>query len=581
MAKSGDTVVETRPWVLPLLVCVSAVVAYAALPGFQFVFDDQRQVLGNPTLLSVSSIPQYFLHHMWSYVPEALASYFRPLFSTWLNLNYALFGTHPGGWHIALLCLHVVASFLTYQLVCKVFENQSVGFLAALLFAVHPVHVESVAWVSGGPDPLAAVFGIGSFLLYRKAQGAEGSSKPLFVAMSLASYACALLTKEAVLLFPVLILLDLVLLTRKSRTAGAVLVSTLPYFLMSGAYCLIRVAVLGSFSQIKTPLTATALFYTLPSVLLFYLGLLLFPVGLSPFYDTPYVDKADLLHFWTPVLALILGAALMYACIRRLAANNDDRGIGKKCAFFVLWMAVFLVPALDLKVFDPGEIAHDRYLYLPSVGFCAVLAFLLQQAAVRLGLPRRTQAVAAAALVLWLGAATVAQSYYWRNDLVLYRRGASVAPLNVNAQNNLANVYLDSGDFDRGIALHQKILEKHPAYAESYYNIGMAYYNQRNFPLAQSYFQRAVSLRNSPDWYFYLGMAQFKSSQPAAAESSFREAVRRNPGRSDFHAALGAVYENEGKLALALEEFESAERIKPGNQAVGNEISRIKQQLRL
>jgi tetratricopeptide (TPR) repeat protein len=579
MALSDETVDPIKRWAVPSI-CVAGTIAYLAVPSFQFVHDDRIQILENSTLLHMSSISQYFLHHVWSYIPDMPASYYRPLFSAWLNLNYALFGRHAAGWHIAVLCLHLLASVLTYRLIWTVFRSQATGLLAALVFAVHPVHVESVAWISGSTDPLAAIFVISAFLTYRKTRYARGRMRVLTIFASLACFACALLIKEAALLFPILLILDSLLLSQNERPPRTVVASVLPYFLLAAAYCLIRVKVIGSFSPAHIPLPAATLFYTLPSVLFFYLGLLLFPMGLSLFYDTPYVTSPDFLHFWIPCLVLLGAGVITYACIRQLAVNRArGEDYRKQCVFFLLWAALFLIPALDLKVLDPGEIAHDRYLYIPSIGFFAVAAFLVQQLATKMTLPRRMQAVLWAAIIAVLAFATAMQSFYWTSDFVLYRRGVSVAPANLSARNNLANIYLESGDFERGIALHREILQKDPSHAESYYNIGMVYYNQGNFAVAESYFKKALSLRTRSDWYFRLGIAQFKNGEFAAAEGSLTQALHSAPQQPEFHIALGAVYEAEGKLPLALQEFEAAQRLDPANQPVRNEIVKIKQKL--
>jgi len=579
MAQSDQTVDPIRPWALPLI-CLAGTIAYLAVPSFQFVYDDRFQILENSTLLHISSIPQYFLHHVWSYIPDMPPSYYRPLFSTWLNLNYALFGPHAAGWHIAALCVHLLASVLTYRLVSTIFGDRATGLLAGLLFAVHPAHVESVAWVSGITDPLTAVFVITAFLAYRKARNARGWMRVLTISASLTCFACALLTKETALLFPILLILDFLLLSKNEQSPSTVVASVLPFVLLAAGYCLIRVKVIGSFSPTHIPLPTATLVYTLPSVLFFYLGLLLFPVGLSLFYDTPYVTGPDFLHFWIPSFVLIGAAAITYACIRQLGVNRaSGEDYRKRCVFFLLWAALFLIPALNLKALDPGEIAHDRYLYIPSIGLFAVAALLVRQLAARMTLPRRMQAVLGAALVGLLAFATAMQSFYWKSDFVLYRRGVSVGPGNLSARNNLANVYLESGDFERGIALHREILEKNPSHAESYYNIGMVYFNQGNFITAENYFKKALTLRTRSDWYFRLGIAQFKNGELAAAEGSLTQALYGAPQQSEFHIALGAVYEAEGKLNLALQEFETAQRLDPANQPVRNEIIKIKQKL--
>jgi protein O-mannosyl-transferase len=266
--------------------------------------------------------------------------------------------------------------------------------------------------------------------------------------------------------------------------------------------------------------------------------------------------------------------------IRGLRKLNDDHeSRARQAVFFVMWVILFLIPAFNLSALDAGEIAHDRYLYLPSIGFCALAGIALKQLAEKLHLapPIRTFAVAGLGIILC--AATIAQSVFWKDDLNLYKRGASVAPNNINAQNNLGNIYLETGDFEHGIAAHQKILRLNPRFVDSYFNLGLAYYNLGDMTQAQSYLQQAIALRPSAQTYFYLGLAQFKKGERTQAEQSLRIAAQLEPGRPDFHAALGVLYETESRLPLALQELEKALSLNPQNTSVRNEVAKIQRQL--
>lgn len=550
-----------------------AVLAYCAAPWFGFVFDDRKQVLANPTLLHLGSIAGYFTH-AGGYLAGDL-SYYRPLFGMWMNLNYFFFGLHPAGWHMALLLLHAVVAYLCYRLVLALIGDQPAAALAALLFAVHPIHVESVAWISGSTDPLAAVFILLAFLFYLAAQNKLG-----FIFLSLLAFVASLLCKETALLFPLLILAYELLPGKDSHSFALALKRCAPYVIVAVAYLALRIHVLGAFSHTLTLLPPKVLFLTLPSVAAFYLRLLFLPAGLSPFYDTPYITSASFTSFIAPVLILLAFIALLVWWIRRMDNTSTEADhYGRQAAFFALWTVLFLVPAFNLSALDSGEIAHDRYLYLPSIGFCALAAIALKQLAARfrLSLSARRLAVVTAGFILCT--ATFAQSLFWKNDLSLYQRGAALAPMNINAQNNLANAYLESGNFELGIATHQKILKLNPRFVDSYFNLGLAYYNLGNFAQAQSYFQQAIALRPAATSYFYLGVAQFKLGDLATAERSLQAALQLDQRQPDFYAVLGVLYETENKFPLALQAMENALSLNPQNQNVRNQVIQIKHQL--
>jgi Tfp pilus assembly protein PilF len=388
------------------------------------------------------------------------------------------------------------------------------------------------------------------------------------------------LCKETALLFPALVLLHGLLLGTNARRVAAALKQAAPYFVIAAIYIAIRIQVMGAFSHTLTQLSPATLLLTLPSVALFYVRMLFFPTRLSPFYDTPYVTKASFNSFVLPLLALIAIAALLAWWIRGLRRLNGDReSRARQAVFFLIWAILFLIPAFNLSALDPGEIAHDRYLYLPSIGFCALAGIALKQLAEKLHLapPIRTFAVAGLGIILCT--ATIAQSVFWKDDLNLYKRGASIAPNNINAQNNLGNVYLETGDFEHGIAAHQKILRLNPRFVDSYFNLGLAYYNLGDMTQAQSYLQQAIALRPSAQTYFYLGLAQFKKGERTQAEQCLQIAAQLEPGRPDFHAALGVLYETEGKLPLALQELEKALSLNPQNTSVRNEVAKIQRQM--
>src|SRR6266481_993359 len=556
-----------------ILVMAGAMLAYCATPWFGFVFDDRKDVLANPTLLHLSSIPGYFVHAGGYLVGNP--SFYRPVSGAWTNLNYFLFGLHSAGWHIALLLLHCVAAFLCYRVVLAVMQDAAIATLAALLFAIHPVHVESVAWISGCPDPLAAVFIFLALLFHLRAQ-----EKWQFYLLALAAFAASLLSKETALVFPLLIVVHTLLLGDQPNRFGAVLKRAGPYFLVAAAYIAVRIHILGTFSHTLTPLPWKTQLLTLPSLAVFYARLLCWPAGLSPFYDTPYIKTASFSGFLIPLLVLLAMSALLVWWTRGLrSATDKEEHHSQQAIFFVAWMVLFLVPALNLSAFEPGEIAHDRYLYLPSIGFCALVAIALKQLAEKLHLRQPIRLFATAALATIFCVATIAQTLFWKDDLSLYKRGANIAPNNINAESNLANIYLESGNMAQGIALHQQILKLKPQFVDSYFNLGLAYYNLGDFTQAQSYLQQAIALRPVGGSYFYLGLAQFRKGDLTSAEQSLQRATQLGRPQPDFYAALGVLYETEGRLSLALPELEKALALNPGNSNVRNEVAKVRRQL--
>lgn len=367
------------------LACAMAFLAYVPTLGFQFVYDDKPQIIQNPAVHAWRYLPQYFTSHAWAELyPNIQGNYYRPLFLLWLRLNHAVFGVRPEGWHLTTVMCHVAATGMVLALVRRLTRSTWVAFSAAILFALHPVHIESVAWVSGVTDPLLAIMLIGSFLAYLRSR--EGNYWA-WIGLALSLYALGLLEKEtAIVLVPLVLLYAWLYAEGRSMASrfASALEQCLPFLALTGFYLPLRAHVLHGFSHTVTPVALRKLVLTLPSVLWLYFRHLLIPTGVSGLYGLPYVDKAVSAAFLFPaalLLALILGTVWV---VRRL---QDVR----LALFAGCWIALPIIPVLWLRAYAEGDIAHDRYLYIPSIGFVLLLSLGLAELAKRW--PARENAV--------------------------------------------------------------------------------------------------------------------------------------------------------------------------------------------
>jgi hypothetical protein len=183
------------------LACAIGFLAYVPTLGFQFVYDDKPQIIQNPAIRAWRYLPNYFTSHVWAELyPHVGSDYYRPVFLLWFRLNHAMFGVNPVGWHLTTVLCHVAATYLVFRLVRRLAASPWTAFSAATLFALHPVYIESVAWVSGVTDPLLAILLLGSFLAYMRFR--EGNRWG-WMGLALAFFVLGLLEKEtAVVLGP-------------------------------------------------------------------------------------------------------------------------------------------------------------------------------------------------------------------------------------------------------------------------------------------------------------------------------------------------------------------------------------------
>lgn len=392
-----------------------------------FVYDDHRQILQNGLIQVPGNLPRALVSDVWAFKgerQEAWSSYWRPGFVLWLAANWRLFGDDPRGWHASALLLHAVAVGLGFSLLRSLGAPRAVAGAAALVFAAHPAHVETVAWISGATDTLLAVFTLATLLLVLAASRGRRALYPL----ALVTGALALLAKEAAVALPILVFAAVwadptraAETTPRWRTA---LRAALPFLALTAVYLLLRWRILGRFqAPVPWSLSPLEILLTAPSLLAFYLRQALFPWALGPSYPLRAValDRLGAANFLLPVLVLALAA---------LAAWLDARRRPLACFGWALFLAP-LLPAFNVNAYLPEHLVHDRYLYLPLLGIWLVLASWAQRALARGRDPAaagRLLVAGAALLCLPLALKTHRYVQAWTSDVALWRAAVASDP---------------------------------------------------------------------------------------------------------------------------------------------------------
>jgi uncharacterized membrane protein len=621
------------------------------------VHDDRGQIVENPAVHSWPFVPSYFTSQVWAgFMPGELGNYYRPLFLLWLRINDAAFGNHAWGWHLTTVIAHVLATLLAYLLTLSLGVSGDAALVAALVFGLHPAHIEAVAWISGATEPLLGVLLIASFLSYIRWRR---TSKPNWRLASVALFALALGEKETAMILPGLLLAydwifrssltgpsddarpqsanstghsepfavilseakDLALgaqgkLCEEARSAsggstnqdhgeiprfarthslfqgcGSALRRIWPYLVVILLYLSARVYALKALSYPITPISKAQLAMTWPSLICFWIRHLIWPVGLSAFYDLPTVLHPTLRNFTFPLIFDVCAAALLVAVARR----------SRSAAFAIVCLILPLIPLLDLRVFVADDFAHDRYLYLPSVGLAIlaglglkkvcgggvlspiadlkVSATLWGRAACRLGMPAVLLA-ASLCLAGVLAYGTVTQSFFFRDNLTFYAYNNSMAPHNLTAACDYGAILAERGMYASALEKFSEVVGHNPSYWPAVYNLGLTYYKMGRLPEAEKYFSEAIRINpRKADEHFYLGMALLKSGHADEAIASVRHAIAINPMGFAYHFALGAMLRARGDLAGALQEFQEELAVNPGQKAAATQIKEIRTQL--
>jgi Tfp pilus assembly protein PilF len=566
-----------------ILLLILPVIIYGQALSFGFVYDDEILIVNNPLILSWKTLPAYFTQSLTSWVyPGLAANYYRPGLFIWLLINRTLWGLNTLGWHVSTLFLHVLVTLSVYLLARRILRDRLAAVLAGAVFALHSIHVETTAWVMGFPDSLVALAVITSFLCYLNGRSSS-RHRATWLAGSTLLFALGIFTRENAVALLVIIAAyewiesqqsgDLQRALRTRARIRACLNAVAPYLAVTGVYLVARVVVLGGLSHVVTRISPATLLQTLPLVMATYLKHLLWPVGLSAFYDIPYIDRPGLGNFWLPLgVLLVVGAGLWWWSKK-----------SRQAAIASLWFIVPALPILNLSVFPPGEPLHDRYMYLPSVGFVLLLALGLRRlgssARRLLGQPA-APLVCGTILVALLGFETISYSSYWSDNLTLYRRGVEIAPQNNIANNNLANEFVTRGRYDEAIRLYQQVLARSPDFWLSNYNLGFCYYKLNQLEAAQQFLGRAIAIDpGNPDQFVYLGLVKFKMGRLGEAESALRHAIAIRPNGRGFHFALGVMLKTRGEFEAAIREFRSELRYHPDQAAAEKQIEEIENQI--
>lgn len=601
---SGSTAVSGR-WrgVYALVPVIIALITSINSLWNDFASDDLEQVLGNTFIKQLGNLPAAFTASVWSFtaadVVFTVDPYFRPIFSSLFTLNYALFGTTPWGWHLVSVLIHAGVTLLVFAVSREVTERNWVAALTATLFAVHPAHAESVAWVSGVTDPLMVLLLLPAFYFYLRfrKQGAK-----YLLGCALAFFFLALLSKETALALPVVVAYCELFhfkgeasftqrLVRASRLLALFAIPTAIYVLM-------RYYALGTLvfsGQPRYPLVPSLL--TIPLAILKYLGLMLIPWGYSYQHYTDFVETAGSALFLAP-LALLVAIAAGVALLKSRALT-----------FGAVWFIVMLAPALvALRQFEPAYLLQERYLYAPSIGICLAIALGIEWLAARDWFGSRGRVVAAALavlLVLVWGAVFMRQNRVWDDTVTVYKNSVAVSPRAPLAHVLLSRSYYDAGrpraaeaearaalDLDsrcptaymnlsyfarmsgkldkaceyleNGIsAVPEGTMTRHDV-ATMYLNLGLLYGQRKMFELGEQKLLRSIEISPRAVAWYYTGQFYSDQGRFEDARAMYEQTLGHVPRWfAPIHLRLGLTYEALEDTSRAEMEYEKYLELAP------------------
>ena len=547
---------ERARWILVgALLAVAAIAAYAPVAGNDFVhIDDNAYVTENPRVLSGLSIE----NARWAFTTTHAANW-HPL--TWIShqIDGELFGGRARGHHLHSLFLHVASTLLLLELLRRATGEIVPSAFVSALFALHPLHVESVAWAAERKDVLSGLFFMATLLLYVRWVERPGAARYV---LALLAYALGLLSKPMLVTVPfVLLLLDLWPLRRLSlaredrRSAWKRALEKVPFLVLAIPSCIVTVLVQRAQGAMHLEAQLPLALRVENAIVAYatYMRQAIWPSGLIFFYPHPIGNRATL----EVALATLAVAAPTVLSIL-LARSRPYLLVGW------LWFLGTLVPVIGLL--QVGAQAHaDRYTYLPLIGLSIAAAWGARDLLARS--PRGRLACGAAALVLALAwiPLTRRQVGTWKDDSTLFRREAELLPENADARRMLGLVHLRAGRLDEAIAEYEITLRLRPGDALALANWGTALELQgRKEEALSKYLESVASDPRIVETRVNLGRLLGQSGRPAEAIQHLEAAIRAKPDYAPAHANLGAVLLGIGRTGEAIPHLERALELEPG-----------------
>jgi Flp pilus assembly protein TadD len=556
-----------KKWLIALALIALTATAYWEIRDHSFVsYDDDVYVVANAQVqkgLTWQGVG-------WAFKSTSAANW-HPL--TWLShmLDVQLFGLNPAGHHLTSLFIHIANVVVLYLLLEAVTGALWSSALVAALFAVHPINVESVAWIAERKNVLSTLFWLLTMWAYVRYASRPATSRYFPVVVS---FALALMCKPMVVTLPLaLLLLDYWPLSRLRKSSNkdkepiitkrrAREVESKPSYparsirqLVIEKVPLIVLAIFSSVMTVKAQRGGGAVGTTevFPVLIRFenaavsyarYLLDVVWPLRLAVFYPHPRAA----LSLWQVVTStLVLIAISSFVVLRARLYAYLTTGW--------LWYLGTLVPVIGLVQVGLQSRA-DRYAYVPLIGIFIAIVWLAQHWAKDHEIRKKSLTIVAACILIALTIGTRVQAGYWQNSVVLFQRAVDVTSNNYVAHNNLGELLAQQGRLDEAAIHFTKALDINPSFAHARHNMGMIFVQRGNLDEAIQEFQKAIELEPTfADAYNKLGAALASRGRLDEAIASFSKAIEINPAYGSAHANLGSAYEQQGRLTEAIAEY--------------------------
>lgn len=505
---------QNKVTLLVLLILVA--IAYGNLARGNFInMDDEKGILFNP---NISNTVYMFKTGI--------------MYNMQLTLIHSLFKLNPAPYHLVSVFLHYINTVVLFLFAYAVF-GKSKALISSLLFAVHPLASEAIAWISAVHYIHITFFTLIILMLHYLFKKTE-NKKYFFAEIGVFLLITYILRNAWVLTVPFsLLVFDQLILSKKLNLKSAMWV--LPFFIIGGAFGYIEI--FGGFlHRVKDlqqdyyydPYKSTPILNRTPYIIFMVLKLLLYPVPLTVYHEGIYISRVSY------VFMILITVVLVGVVLKTFKKHPYITGL-------ILWIFISTLPS-----FSPVAIAWfiaERYLYFSTLAFCLVLAFLIPALEKYTGVKKFTTYAVALLLIFY-----TVRSAIRTNDFLstrnLWFATQKVSPYSFRVYNNLGDVYAKEGNYEKSIENFKKSIELDPTYADAVHNLGYVYLEMGDYENAQKYLEQSYQM--NPRLYgatYKLGVIAFYRNDLELAKAYWEKTLELNPGDSSATGALATVNE--------------------------------------
>lgn len=573
---------EYDKYFLPAILIITFLCLLPSLQNKFVNLDDTQYVLENPAIKSINS------KNLKIIFSEQFVGNYQPLTMFSYMLDYQFFGLNPFGYHLVNLIFHLLSTLFVFLIITNLSGNSLVAFITALLFGIHPLHVESVAWIAERKDVLYGFFFLWALYLYTVPLALKGKNtrlSPFRAGAILLLFLLSLLSKAQAVVLPVVFFAVDFIMNRKFTRKT--ILEKIPYFVLAISFGLLAIQVQGKAGAMQTfqyfPFYERILFSCY--ALMTYLHKLILPINLSCFYPYPETnDKINTVWVYLSPAVLIALAFVVWKFFRQ----------SKVVLFGIAFFLITIVLVLQLLPIGDALYA-DRYTYIPSIGLFFIAAYCIAPL-----LKNRLTLILSLSYLLFLCYLTFQRSKIWHDSITLYadaidkgykaaiiynNRGAvlsdssrneealkdftslvTLKPRYPNGWRNKGLIHVRLKQREEAITSFSEAIKHVPTDAANYMSRGTLFIEKNDFENALKDFSKIIELNpTSGEGYYARSEAYGKSNRLNEALADINKAIEFSPDNGQAYNNRGIIYSMSGKFQEAINDFTKSLELKPDN----------------